>query len=78
MENTKHIVFDRDEIIDASTEYGNKLLERFATIHGVLVTIGKHGIVYVSRDQNPDSTIHLGPNSSLFDDSSSKVIVTLA
>ena len=30
------------------------------------MTIGKHGIVYVSRDQDLNSLINLGPNSNLF------------
>ena len=48
-------------------------MEKIDSIYGVLVTIGQHGIVYISYDSNLDSSIDFGPNSSLFERKSSEI-----
>ncbi|KAI2798679.1 hypothetical protein BLOT_010655, partial [Blomia tropicalis] len=64
---------DRNEIIDSAIYHGKLLMEKIDSIYGVLVTIGQHGIVYISYDSNLDSSIDFGPNSSLFERKSSEI-----
>lgn len=50
-----------------SYEYSHNLMGKFGSFYAILTTIGKHGVVYTTREEDIDRSIRLGPNSQLFD-----------
>lgn len=43
-------------------------MEKFDSLYSILTTIGKHGIVYTTREEDIDRSIKLGPNSQLYNE----------
>lgn len=54
------------ELIEVVNEYGSELFRHLSGLHSIIVTVDKHGIIYVGPDDALDSKMVLGPCSNLF------------
>ncbi|OTF82100.1 hypothetical protein BLA29_012248, partial [Euroglyphus maynei] len=62
------------ELIEIVDEYGRELFRHFSGLHSIIVTVDKHGIIYVGPDDALDRTMILGPNSNLYNDDDDKKV----
>lgn len=64
---------NREQILKLTTEYGEELFKHFNHLHSLIVTIGKHGIVYFGPSDDLDRSIMCNNNLIL----NSKVFLSL-
>lgn len=55
--NFQKILFFREQILELTNKYGEELFKHFNYLHSLIVTIGKHGIVYIGPKDNLDCCI---------------------